>query len=398
MLTDSRPLISIVTETFFPDVNGVAHTLGILSDHLSERYRVQVVRSRQPDMPATLPMRLEHHIEVRSAPIPGYPEMRFGFPCGRLLFKTWQRERPQAVYVATQGPLGWSAVRAANKLGIPVTSGFHTNFHSYSSFYGFGWLQRLISGYLRLFHRQTRRTLVPTSQTAGKVRAIGITNTSIWSRGVDCEAFSPARRDEGLRASWGVKATTPVFLYIGRIAAEKNVDLAVQAFRRLSGEAPDARMVMVGDGPQRASLAARHPDILFTGIKRGEDLARHYASADVFLFPSETDTFGNVVLEAMASGLAIVSFDDAAAREHLTHEKSALLAAPGQYDTFCRLALTLAMRPGLLRQLGEAARRRALTLNWPSIAETFANLILDPLQEEETHGIPESYRRLPASR
>jgi glycosyltransferase involved in cell wall biosynthesis len=398
MVMKNRPLISIVTETFSPDINGVANTLGILSTHLSETFRVQVIRSRQPTgSPVCLPA-IDHQIEIRSAPIPGYQEMRFGFPCKKQLTRIWQKEQPAAIYVATQGPLGWSAVRSANALGIPVTSGFHTNFHSYSRFYGFGWLHKIITGYLKLFHQQTQKTLVPTLQTAQQIEKLGIKNTCVWSRGVDCARFDPAHRDIALRQSWGAGNKSPVFLYVGRIAAEKNVELAVLAFERAQQEHPDARLVMVGNGPLMERMANRYPAVTFTGTKTGNDLARHYASADVFLFPSETDTFGNVVLEAMASGLAIVSFNDAAAKEHLTHEKSALLAAPGNYDAFCRMALSLAIRPGLISRLGAEARSKALQLNWPAIADAFTKLVLSSPQEDNHYGIYQNCRRLPTSR
>ncbi|MDG9669547.1 glycosyltransferase family 4 protein [Hahella sp. CR1] len=393
-----RPKIAIVTETFFPEINGVANTLRYVSEGLSRQYRVQVVRPNQPLGERRELIDAMEHILVRGRPIPGYGELKFGLPCRRRLLKAWRQDTPSAVYVATQGPLGWSAVSAATELGVPVVSGFHTNFHSYSAFYGFGWLTKLITRYLTWFHHRTLLTLTPTRQTAEAVSQMGVRNTRVWSRGVDCSQFNPSLRCQHLREEWGVREESPVFIYVGRLASEKNIHLAIAAFRRAQQQVSKARMVMVGGGPLRERIAAKHPDIILAGVKRGDDLARHYASADIFLFPSLTDTFGNVVLEAMASGLGIVSFDDAAAREHLEHEVSGMLAPQQDCDAFCRHALTLALRPSHLKRLRAAARGRALPLDWSQIVDRFAHILLSgEAKGEQQHESAKSLRAVSPS-
>jgi glycosyltransferase involved in cell wall biosynthesis len=170
-----------------------------------------------------------------------------------------------------------------------------------------------------------------------------------------------------------------VAISVGRIASEKNVPLAIEAFRAMQANAPSARFVLVGDGPARAVLERRHPDVRFAGVRTGEDLARHYASANLFLFPSETDTFGNVTLEAMASGLTVVAFDYAAAHQYVANGVTGLLAPLGDARAFVRLAAGAVRQPAALAAMGRYARARVAALDWDEVAGRFASIVLgDP--------------------
>jgi len=180
-----------------------------------------------------------------------------------------------------------------------------------------------------------------------------------------------------LRRDWGAADGEPVALYVGRIAPEKNLKLVVDAFSGMRARVPQARLVMVGDGPERTALAARHPDIVFTGTRTGEDLAAHYASADIFLFPSLTETFGNVTLEAMASGLAVVAYDYAAAQQYLAHERSGLLAPFDDSEAFVRLAAALATDPGRAAFLRVRARASAERIDWDNVFDDFEAVLRD---------------------
>ncbi|WP_349306795.1 glycosyltransferase family 1 protein [Marinobacter sp. CHS3-4] len=386
VMTDKRH-ISIVSETFPPEVNGVANTLRYLCEALVKRgHQVSVVRPRQHSADqAFIKMdgsQLCHQSTlVTGIPIPGYNDLRFGIPGPGRLMRLWRRNPPDAVYVATQGPLGISAVNTARKLGIPVSSGFHTNFHSYSQYYGAGWLEALLCRYGRWFHNRTAVTLVPTRKTINTTKAMGIGPTALWSRGVDCELFSPAKRSSSLRASWGLSPEDLAVIYVGRLAPEKNVQLAVSCFERLKSLHPTAKFILVGDGPMRTRLSERHPDYVFTGIQRGETLAQHYASGDLFLFPSKTDTFGNVVTEAMASGLGIVAFDDAAAKEHIRHGDNGLKARLDDSEAFVSQAFRLADQPSFTKRIRNQVRMDALDMDWASQVERFENLVIHPPQE-----------------
>jgi glycosyltransferase involved in cell wall biosynthesis len=344
--------IVFVSETWPPQVNGVAFTVKSLAQGMAARgHRIEVVRPGASGRDGNVDL-----LFARGVPLPQYPGLLVGMPQGGELRKRWRERRPDAVYIATEGLLGISAMRAANALQIPVVTGFHTRFHDYAAHYGMGLLAPFVRSRLLNFHRRAQMTLVPTRALADELAGAGIRHVRRLRRGVDIELFSPERRDPALRESWGANDDTPVLLCVGRIAAEKGLGLALQAFRALQARASAARMVMVGDGPQRAALAAAYPDVLFVGTKHGEELAAHYASADVFVFPSLTETFGNVVLEAMASGLALVAFDRAAVQEHVANGISGLVLPVTDARGFITSAYELSLDTETRRMLGTNAR------------------------------------------
>jgi len=375
--------IGIVTETYPPEINGVALTVHHLAAGLAARgHSIDLIRPRQPESHAD-----ERGIDAFEVPgigLPRYPGLRLGLPAGRRLRQRWLQQRPDAIYVATEGPLGWSAMRAAGQLGIPLSSGFHTRFDHYAGHYGVRLLTPLVRAYLRRFHRRAMATLVPTSTLAQELHAMGIANACLLRRAVDTKLFHPDRRDAALRASWGVDALTPVVLYVGRIAPEKNLELAVQAFRAIQQQAPQARYVWVGEGPARAALQAANPDFIFAGAQRGEALARHYASADLFPFPSLSETFGNVVIEAMAAGLPVVAFAQGAALEHLADGINGYAIEPGDAAAFVQAAATLAGNPALIRHMGRAAHAGVAGLSPDAVIRDFETLLRD-MAEENLH-------------
>lgn len=375
--------IGIVSETYPPEINGVALTVhGLVAGLAARGHRIDLIRPRQSQ-----PFLDEAGIDVlelRGGALPRYPGLRFGLPAGRTLRQHWSQQRPDAVYVATEGPLGWSAMRAARRLGIPLSSGFHTRFDSYASHYGLGLLTPLVRSYLRRFHQRAAATLVPTDALARELHAMGITNARLLRRAVDTQLFHPNRRDEALRACWGVDAATPVVLYVGRIAPEKNLELAVQAFRAIRQKVPQARYVWVGDGPARDALQAAHPDFIFAGVQRGEALARHYASADLFPFPSLSETFGNVIIEALAAGLPVVAYAEGAAREHLADGVNGYCVAPGNAQAFIEAAAKLANNPALIRHMGRAARAGMAGLSPDAVIRDFETLLRE-MAEENLH-------------
>ena len=369
--------IAVVTETYPPEVNGVAMTLGRLVEGLQVRnHQVQLVRPRQhaddqPQPTATL----SEHLQ-RGIALPRYEDLKMGLPAKAALTQLWARQRPDVVQIATEGPLGWSALAAANKLRLPVASDFHTNFHSYSSHYGFGLLRRVIVAYLRKFHNKAAVTLVPTEGIRRELLRYGYENIEIIGRGVDTQLFHPGRRDSTLRARWGVNDGETVALYVGRLAAEKNLTLVFRTFDAMREAHPAVRLVLVGDGPERALWQARRPDAVFCGTQVGEALAAHYASADVFLFPSLTETWGNVTVEAMASGLAVVAYNCAAAENVIRHGENGLKAPPENEAAFIAEAVALAPDAALQRRLGTAASARAAQLSWDAIIDSLEHVLL----------------------
>ncbi len=383
--TPSRNLrIAIVTETFPPEVNGVAMTLGRLVNGLLQRgHSVQLVRPRQPlEGKLTTPEGLDE-VLCRGIQIPAYKDLRFGLPLKNRLSKMWLNNRPDIVHVVTEGPLGWSAVAAARKLHLPVTSSFHTNFHSYSNHYGLGLLKTPIESYLRKLHNKTDATLVPTRALVHELQQRGFKNVSLLSRGIDTSLFSPTKRSLVLRAKWRAAPDDLVLMFVSRLAKEKNVGLAIAAYRAIKEKLPQTRMVFVGDGPMRKQLEETCPDAIFTGVKKGEELAAHYASADIFLFPSLTETFGNVITEAMASGLAVLSYDKAAAKELIEHGKNGMVVPPGDELKFVNTAASLALDTPGIQRIRQAAAPSIAHLGWDAIHNSFAQTLLRTVEHHE---------------
>ncbi|HTQ29893.1 MAG TPA: glycosyltransferase family 1 protein [Opitutaceae bacterium] len=368
--------LALVTETYPPEVNGVARTLSHLVDGLAARgHEIEVVRPRQ-DGEAKIPGRERHTGSVTEwlvpgLPIPFYQALKMGLPVWGALRRRWVAAPPDVVHVATEGPLGLAALRAARRLGLPVTSSFHTNFHHYGRHYGLNRLRDAITTYLRWFHNATALTMVPTDEIRGHLTAHGFVRLAVMARGVDAALFSPGKRNTELRAAWGAGPGDPVFIHVGRLAAEKNLGLAVETFLQMQQIEPRARCLFVGDGPERAALQKAYPQFNFAGTRRGEELAAHYASADVFVFPSTTETFGNVVTEALASGLVVLAFDYAAARQHIRAGSNGVTVPLGEARAFTAAAGDLLAHRAAWPELRAAARETALGITWERIVVQF---------------------------
>ncbi len=376
--------VAVVTETWPPEINGVAMTISRMVAGLQQRgHQVQLVRPRQHsrDHPANEPNFEE--VLHRGVPIPRYENLKLGLPAKQALVRLWSVQRPDLVHVVTEGPLGWSALAAATKLKIPCSSDFHTNFHSYSKHYGIGWLKKPIVAYLRKFHNKADCTLVPTSALLEDLEKHGYLNLRVVARGVDTHLFHPGKRSEALRLQWGVRPEQPVAIYVGRLAPEKNLPVVMRAFHAMQLVCPETRLVLVGDGPERAVLQAAHPACIFAGMRTGEDLAAHYASGDIFLFPSLTETFGNVTVEAMASGLAVIAYDYAAAAEYIQHGHNGLLADFDNAENFVQLAANLVNDPVRISEFGRRARATTEKIDWDCVHDEFEAALLEVIANAE---------------
>lgn len=371
---NSRLFVAVVTETYPPELNGVALTIERAVRHLRERgHRVGLVRPRQASDRRSATARRDDAdlLLTRGLPLPRYPGLQLGLPAPLALLRAWRRARPDIVHIVTEGPLGWSALAAARQLGIPVTSDYRTHFQKYSGFYRLGLLAHIVAAALRGFHNRTDATFVPTAALAQEMAGEGYRNLTCIGRGVDATLFAPSRRSAALRECWGIAGDELAVLYVGRLAPEKSPGLVLDAFKGIQRDRPRAKLVWVGDGPQREALARSGDGQIFAGVQREEALARHYASGDLFLFPSLSDTFGNVVLEAMASGLPIVAYDCGAAHEHLRDGVSASLVPPPEPSAFVAAARALAIDGRRRQVFGHAARNRAGQLAWPLILARF---------------------------
>ena len=353
-------------------------TLSHLVEGLAHRkHTLTVIRPRQtagerPTLGKTYGEEL-----FQGVPIPGYPLLRLGLPARSALLRSWKKLRPDLVHIATEGPLGYSALMAARRLGIPISSSFHTNFHSYSQHYGFPFLARIALGYLRHFHNRTLATLSPTTELNDALTGDGFKNMRLLARGVNTQVFSPAHRSESLRQRYGARPQDLLVVHVSRLAPEKNYPLLLKAFAAVRQTQPTAKFVIVSDGPMRKKLTRAHPDISFTGFLPRDALAAHYASADLFLYPSLTETFGNVVTEAMASGLSVVAFNYAAAARYIRHLHNGWLVSLGDSDAFVDAAIRVSGDAPLRAKFGPEARKTAEGISWDQVIDGLERDLLE---------------------
>jgi glycosyltransferase involved in cell wall biosynthesis len=350
-MTPDAPLrIALFSEVYWPMVSGVGVTLLRLTEALEARgHQVRVYSATYP-----LPPEGDRPEVHRSPSVPFflYPDVQWAFPRLRDVVEDLSRFRPDVVHVATEFSLGIAGVKAARQLGIPIVASAHTDYDQYAVRYGVTWALRAGWAYLRWFYGQAHRVLCPSRIYEEHLHSRGVTHTGVWSRGVDPAEFHPRFRSEAYRARFGVGANDLLVTYIGRIAREKNLELLLRAWETLVGSRGGAQLVLVGRGPLEEEIRRRDlPGVHVTGLMKGVELAEAYASADVFTFPSPTETFGNSLLEAMGSGLPSLVAAAGGVLEFAEHGRNAWLVAPNSIE---------AITEGLGRLLADAALRRRL--------------------------------------
>lgn len=369
-LVRPRLKIAIVTETWAPEINGVALSLLQLCKGLQQQgHKILLVRPQQTEQCYEFIPNKECVVVAQA--LPKYPGLQFGWPQYLKLSKAFDAFVPDVVHIVTEGPLGLAALHVARGKQIPVSSGFHSPFQEFSRFFDLAFLLKPIQNYLRWFHNQTDITCVPSQDTEKALRDFGITcPLKVVGRGVDLECFSPRFRCVSLRESWQADENTTVMLCVGRLSPEKNIQFLIETFTQLQAEKPQKlKLVIVGDGPDRARLEKwvfehnKSNAIIFTGTLTGEALAKAYASADIFTFSSQVETFGNVVLEAMASGLPVVAYHYACAGQYVQHGINGWLVSLGQATDFTQILYQLPAN-NRLKQMGLSARARVKQSGW----------------------------------
>jgi glycosyltransferase involved in cell wall biosynthesis len=347
-------------------------TFGVIAGELGRRgHTVTVFRPWRRDLPDHNSQTDYRQVPMAGLPIPGYPLLRMGLPAGRALRRRWSEDRPDLVHVATEGPLGLSAIKTARALGIPVTSSFHTNFHAYARHYRLALLRPMALRWLRHVHNLTQRTFVPTKEMQSELGSLGFHNLSLLSRGVDTRQFRPERRSNALRSDWKAGPGDPVVVHVGRMAPEKNYPLLFRVYAAMKHANPACRFVLAGEGPLKRSLMREHPECVFAGFFSRDEIGRHYASADIYIHASLTETFGNVLTEAMASGLAAAGFDYAAARVFVRDGESGLTVPSDRPDALVAAGVRLATDPALRSRLRTAGRAAVEAQSWHAVIAHF---------------------------
>lgn len=388
--------IVIVTETWLPDINGVASSMFQIVQQLKAfGHEITLIRPSQSE---AVEQELSHSRlnygavntdkQVKGLPIPYYPHLRMGLPNYRFLRQQFAQIRPDIVHIITEGPLGLAALLAAKRQKIKVTAGYHTSFHDFSRYFGWKIISMPLLGYLKWFHNACSATCVPSQTTQNQLESFGFKRLYQVGRGVDTQKFSPQHRSNALRQQWQAGEETTVILCVSRVSPEKGIETVIKGFKALQLEQlhRHVKLVIVGDGPDKARLEALYgqdSDIVFAGFKTGHELAKYYASGDAFVFASQVETFGNVVTEAMASGLPVFAYHDAAAAL-LVDKTCGHTVALGDETGFIDMVKQLPKQQQL-QKMQQAARERVSDYSWQRPAEQMQAMFFEVLQLSPTN-------------
>lgn len=355
--------LAVTTGAYTHIADGVSLTLNRIVRYLAGHG--EDVRVLAPVGPTHVVEPAGDLVPVRSIVAPGRPDYRVALGLTSAARRSLDAFRPDVLSISTPDLLGFGARRWALRRGVPLVGIYHTHFASYLAFYGLQRLEPLLWRYLRAFYRPFEQVFVPSASMAEVLHAHGFgDNLTVWERGVETDRFAPERRDVAWRRALGFDDETVVVAWVGRLVLEKGLDVFAGAVERLMAQGLPVRALVVGDGPERATFERRLPTAVFTGTLRGDDLPRAYASSNVFMFPSVSEAFGNVTLEAMASGLPVVCARAPGASSLVVEGETGFLAAPGDPAVFAEAARRLVTDALLRRRMGEAARARALTYRW----------------------------------
>ena len=355
--------IAFFTGAYNHIADGVSLTLNRLVAFLVREGAIVRIYAPTARVPA-----LQHAgtlVPVPSVSAPGRPEYRISLGTGWSAHENLTEFDPHLFHIATPDLLGLAALRMARTSGTPVVASYHTHFASYLKYYRLDVLEAATWKYLRWFYRQCRAVYVPSKSMIDVLRIHGIDgNLRLWPRGVDSSLFTPARRSDQWRQSFGIDSATPVITFVSRLVQEKGLDIVVDVLRRLRDKGIAHKPVLVGDGPERSGLEASIPEAVFTGHLTGDALATAYASSDIFLFPSDTETFGNVTLEALSSGLPAVVANATGSNDLVENGMNGFLAQPRNAASFFEHVERLVLDPDLRQEIGMRARAGAQAYDW----------------------------------
>ncbi|MGR9049838.1 glycosyltransferase family 4 protein [Halobacillus faecis] len=359
--------VAIFTDTYVPQVNGVARTLKRWTEYLEKKripYRVYApeVRSNEEY--------LDHIHRFNSVPFWLYPECRLALPNVMKIKRDLTDFQPDLIHIATPFNLGLAGLHFGKKMGIPLVGSYHTHFDQYLDYYKLSFLSPFVWKYMQWFHQPFKKTLVPSLHTKRELELHGLHNIGLWQRGVDHQHFSPAHRDDSVKKHFKIDA--PILLsYVGRLAPEKGLGTLMNVAKALPHDInKNIHWLIVGDGPLRNHLQSVAPhNMTFAGYQDGESLARIYASSTLFVFPSATETFGNVVLESLSSGTPVIAANAGGVKEILDHGKTGWLCTPNDDHSFTQGILDLLSDQEKLTAMRIQARQEALRRSWEEIFE-----------------------------
>jgi phosphatidylinositol alpha 1,6-mannosyltransferase len=382
--------IALFTGAYNHIADGVSLTLNRLVRHLEDAGAEVMVFAPTVDKPA-----LEHAgtlDPVRSVAAPFRPDYRISLRISPSQFERLEAFKPHLVHVATPDIPGGQALSWAKKKGIPAVASYHTHFASYLSYYYLGWTEKLMWSHLRRFYSRCGHTYVPSQSMADVLAEHGITDgIRLWRRGVELDRFDPSHRDMEWRRKLGFEDDDVVVTLVSRLVLEKGLGVFADTVNLVAARGLRIRCLVVGDGPARSFLEEQIPDAVFLGHQSGDELSKAYASSDVFVFPSYTETFGNVTLEAMASGLPAICADATGSRSLVIPGKTGFLAPPENAEVFAAHLARIVSDSELRHSMSEAARVEATTYAWPRVLDSIVDYyqeILVPQGDGQADGIP----------
>ncbi|MCM3768608.1 glycosyltransferase family 1 protein [Neobacillus niacini] len=362
--------IAIFTDTFDPDINGVAQTLKRLTNYLGGQhitYKVFAPTSNGKEY-------ISAHIHrFTSLPFFLYPECRLAVPNLLEIKSIVEDFSPDLIHVATPFSIGLCGVYLAKKCNIPLVGSYHTNFDRYLQYYGMHYLSKIVWKYMHWFHRPFEKLFVPSNDTYQQLQQHGFTNLEIFPRGVDCKLFHPHYDPATVKSLYRSQGKY-LLTYVGRLAPEKDPETLLAVAKSMPAELNEKiQWLIIGDGPLREKLEAQAPtNVIFTGYLNGKSLAQAYSASDLFVFPSATETFGNVVLEALASGIPVIGANSGGVKNIIKCGENGILCTPGNVEEFTKAIIHLIKNSSIRKQMGGAGRNYALTQSWNRI---FENLI-----------------------
>lgn len=371
--------VALFTDTFLPQINGVTNTLTKLIEYYKANNIEYLVFAPDSYTDLNQKFNVEKFISIKFLL---YPECRLSFPNVFRLRNSLLQFKPDIIHIMTEFNMGLAGLTYGKKLGIPTISNYTTNFAQYLKYYNLEIFQNTSWNYMRWFHNQNEITLCPSMETRELLNSQGIPNTGIFSRGVDCENFNEKLRSIKLRNELGINDKI-VLLYVGRVAMEKDIDVLLEGYRKISNKYKDkVSLIITGNGPELTRYKNSFPKgTIFTGYKKGRELAEIYASSDIFVFPSPTETFGNVVLEAMASGLPVIAANAGGVKDTVKNRVNGLLFNPGDANQLTNLVIEMIEDENLKNSLKANAKKTVSERSWTSIfdglVETYEEVIFN---------------------
>lgn len=376
--------IAIFTDTFDPDINGVARTLKRFTDYLGEQnisFKIFAPKSQTNDYVSS------HIHRFKSLSFFLYPECRLAFPNLIQVKSELQDFAPDLIHVATPFNIGFCGAYYAKKLNIPLVGSYHTDFDHYLQFYNMEILSKLLWRYMNWFHRPFKKIFVPSMDTLERLKRHQFTNLELWGRGVDCNLYHPHYDKKAVRKQYGIQKKY-LLTYVGRLAPEKDVKTLLAIAKSIPAYINEQiQWLIIGDGPMREELETEAPEnMMFTGYLKGEKLAEAYSASDVFVFPSPTETFGNVVLEALASGTPVIAANAGGVKAIIQEGITGHLCQPGDVQQFTDSLMRLIHHDQVRDRMGIEGRNYAVTQKWDAIFDQllwhYAHVIEEPKQQK----------------